>query len=237
MSFSNLETAYVVQPALSKNVVDVLREMISQGQLKQGSHLKEAEIASALGVSRGPVREALNLLANEGYVELRRHRGAFVVELTRNDIIELYTLRLALERLAIERAVTRMTPARFAAMDKVLAQMQAVTDDYTVPQVVKLDLTFHDLLYEAAEHSRLTRSWELIRSQVEFFLNARNLSHRDFLQVGYAEHAELRDILATGNPEIAGDAIRKHLDGAYSRLLATHPEEDREEYHDHGDSG
>lgn len=225
MAFSNLSAPLAVQPALSHNVVDVLREMISRGQLEQGEHLKEAEIATALGISRGPVREAFSQLANEGYIELRRHRGAFVVTLTRQDIHEVYSLRLALERLAIERASTRMTPERFAEMDSILKQIQNIDEQYSPDEAVQLDLAFHDLLYVAAEHQRLQRSWEFIRSQVEFFLHARNVSHRDFLEVGYPEHKQLRDVLATGDPVKAAALIEEHLSGAYSRLLDDHPED------------
>ena len=224
MTFSSLSVPLAAQPALSHNVVDVLRDMISHGQLAQGEHLKEAEIATALGVSRGPVREAFTQLANEGYVELRRHRGAFVVTLTRHDIDEVYSLRLALERLAIERAATRMTPELFAQMDSILERIQQVDEGYSPNEAVQLDLEFHDLLYEAADHQRLKRSWEFIRSQVEFFLHARNVSRHDFLEVGYLQHREIRDVLASGDPEQAGTLIEGHLNLAYSMLLAEHPE-------------
>ena len=90
-----------------------------------------------------------------------------------------------------------------------------------------LDWTISARIQEvvAADHRRLENSWEHIRSQVEFFLNARNDSFRDFLQVGYAEHAELRDVLAKRDPELAAKAIQSHLEGAYHRLLTTHPQE------------
>jgi len=220
---SGLISAPVIQPALSHSVVDALRTMISQGQFQQGEHLKEAEISQALGVSRGPVREALNQLASEGFIELRRHRGAFVVELTRADIIEVYTLRLALERLAAERAATRMTPEFKAQLEDVLARMQRVEPGYEPRTATQLDLEFHDLLYVAADHGRLKSSWEHIRSQVEFFLNTRNETFRDFLDVGYSEHAELRDALLQGDESVAASAIESHLEGAYHRLLITHP--------------
>ena len=220
---SGLIATSVMQPALSHGVVDALRTMISQGQFQQGEHLKEAEISAALGVSRGPVREALNQLATEGFIELRRHRGAFVVELTRTDIIEVYTLRLALEKLAAERAAERMNPAFLARMDDALDRMKHVEAGYEARIATQLDLEFHDLIYDAADHRRLKSSWEHIRSQVAFFLNARNDSFRDFLEVGYREHAELRDALAEGDPALAVNAIETHLGGAYHRLLITHP--------------
>jgi DNA-binding GntR family transcriptional regulator len=213
------------QPALFKNVIDVLRDMIATGKLEQGEHLKENEIATALGVSRGPVREAFAQLAIEGYVELRRHRGAFVTTLTRRDIHEVYTLRLALERLAMRRAAVRMTPEVLAELDFVLRTMKNVPEDFSAEQAVELDLTFHDVIFRAADHGRLLRSWEFIRSQVAFFLHARNASHPDFPQVGFRDHKEIRDVLAAGDPERAADAIVEHVNRTYERLLADHPDD------------
>jgi len=206
--------------ALSKSVTDALRDMIVRGEFASGDHLKEAELATVLGVSRGPIREALAQLEAEGFVELRRHRGAFVVELTAHDIDEVYTLRVALERLAMERAATRMTPELFAAFDEVLARMREVTGEYTAAQVVDLDLSFHDIAFQAADHGRLHRSWEFIRAQSAFFLHERNLHYADFPEVGYAEHRALRDVLATGDPVAAGKAIEDHVSGSYRRLMS-----------------
>lgn len=206
------------QPALSEVVVTVLREMMSGGHFKPGEHLKEAEIAVALKVSRGPVREALTQLAAEGHVELRRHRGAFVSQLTRVDVEEVHTLRAAIERLAAERACTRMGTTQFAAMDAVLADMLAVGSDVKPEDVVRLDLQFHDIIYAACDHQRVQRVWTSIRSQVSFFLHTRNVAFPDFSTVGHCEHLELRNALSLADPAAARAAVDLHLSGAYQRL-------------------
>lgn len=206
------------QPALGEMVTTVLREMISTGEFAPGSHLKEAELATALNVSRGPVREALTQLALEGHVELRRHKGAFVNTLTRSDVEEVHTLRVAIETLAAERACVRMGEADFAELDEVLAAMRSATADIAPDQAVRLDLAFHDLVYARAEHQRVQRIWTSIRSQVSFFLHTRNVNFPDFAEVGYAEHAELRDALAQADPPAARAAVEHHLSGAYVRL-------------------
>ena len=94
-----------LQPALGDLVTNLLRDMITSGRFLPGEHLKENELAAALNVSRGPIREALAQLEAEGHVELRRHRGAFVSTLTRTDVEEVHSLRSAIEQLAAERAV------------------------------------------------------------------------------------------------------------------------------------
>jgi DNA-binding GntR family transcriptional regulator len=210
--------AQPAQPALSAVVVGVLRDMISQGHFTPGQHLKEAELATALKVSRGPVREALTQLASEGHVELRRHRGAFVSQLTRVDVEEVHTLRAAIERLAAERACVRMGEAEFAAMDAVLAEMLATKDHVRPEDVVRLDLQFHDIIYAACDHQRVQRVWTSIRSQVSFFLHTRNVAFPDFAAVGHPEHLELRQALSLRDPAAARAAVDQHLSGAYERL-------------------
>src|SRR5262245_51294874 len=84
-----------VSPSLAETAANALRESIAQGTFAPGQHLREAELAEALQVSRGPVREALVQLEREGLVVLRRHRGAEVAQLSLTDIEEVYTLRLA----------------------------------------------------------------------------------------------------------------------------------------------
>jgi DNA-binding GntR family transcriptional regulator len=209
-----------MQPALGELVVNLLREMIVTGQFKPGAHLKEAELAAALRVSRGPVREALAQLEGEGHVELRRHRGAFVSTLTAVDIEEVYTLRAAIERLAAERACTRMGETEFAEMDSVLEQMKPAKVAVAPEEAVRLDLQFHDIIYAACDHQRVQRVWSSLRSQVAFFLHARNVNVPDFARIGHPEHFGLRTALSLADPEVARQAVDTHLSVAFERLKA-----------------
>lgn len=206
------------QPALGDLVTDVLRDMITDGRFEPGQHLKEAELADALDVSRGPIRQALAHLEREGHVELRRHRGAFVSSLSRADVEEVHTLRGAIERLAASRACTRMEGAGFERMDRVLAEMAAVEAAIDPEEAVRMDLAFHDIIYDFCDHRRVQRVWASIRGQVMVYLRARNASFPDFVEVGHAEHLELRDALALADPRAAEQAIDKHIRGAYERL-------------------
>ncbi len=207
-----------LQPALGDLVTNMLRDMITNGELQPGEHLREAELAAALKVSRGPIREAFAQLEAEGHVELRRHRGAFVNTLTRADVEEVHTLRKAIEQLAAERACTRMGEEGLQKMDAVLDQMRHVDTTDGPDDAVRADLQFHDLIYAYSGHSRVQRVWESIRGQVTVFLRARNVAFPDFGEVGFSEHRELRDALSLGDPEIARQAIDKHIKGAYERL-------------------
>ena len=208
-------------PALAALAADRLRDMITRGALRPGERLKEVELANGMQVSRGPIREAISILASEGLLEIRRHRGARVITMTATDIEEVYSLRLAIERLAMQRAATRMTPEILDAMDAVIEQMRTTTGREHFAESVALDLDFHDLVYEAAGHERLIRTWHLVRSQVSVFLHAR--TDTDYFQGTAADkHAALRDVLASGDADAAVRSIEQHIGWALERLIPSH---------------
>jgi DNA-binding GntR family transcriptional regulator len=211
-------------PALAATVVPAIRRMITTGAIPQGAHLRESELASVLKMSRGPVREALAELEREGLVVLRRHRGAQVITLSVGDAEEVYTLRLALERLAVERAVPRLTGDDLAEMDDLLDRMRQLGPDYSPELAVDLDLAFHDVLFRAAGHARLDRARQQIRSQVAMFLRARHLARRDFHEIAYPEHRCIRDMVASGDVTESVALMEKHLVGAYHRLTEATPQ-------------
>lgn len=210
--------ATVSRAALAEYVVGVIREKTASGELRPGEHLRESELAAALGVSRGPVREAFAILQADGQVEIRRHRGAFISILTQRDVEEVHTLRAAIETLAAERAVTRLTEAHLAEMDRLLEAMKVTSGSVAPQEAVFLDLAFHDVIYDAADHARLSRVWMSIRGQVSYFLHTRNLNFPDFPTVGFPEHHELRTVLSQGDPAAARAAVGKHMTGSYSLL-------------------
>src|SRR5215468_8309890 len=122
---SALPLTPAVKRSLADDVVDRLRDAIFHGSFKPGEPLREEQLAASLDVSRGPVREALVQLEREGLVIVRRHRGATVARLSRLDAEEVYSLRLALERLAVQRAVRSATEADFAALEEVMEAFRA----------------------------------------------------------------------------------------------------------------
>src|SRR4030088_2009836 len=111
-----------------------LRQAILEGEYAPGERLREVDIAARHQVSRGPVREALLQLEQEGLVLLRRNRGAIVARLSRADLEEVYSLRLALERLAVARAVHHGTDADFSELDPVLHEFRGTGSDQALTE-------------------------------------------------------------------------------------------------------
>lgn len=209
--------------SLSKDVVDLLRAALVRGAFEPGQHLNEAGLAEKLGVSRGPIREAFVELEREGLLTLERHRGARVTRLSRTDIDEIYELRTALERLAIERAVQHATDDDFAALGDAVKRIGRAVDEGDLHGVVALDVLFHDLIYAAAHHSRLYSSWSTLRPQIETFLHSRSIDTTDYLAKAVPEHEALLGALRARSKAEATRLIDSHIRNSYERLSQVSP--------------
>lgn len=217
-----------LQPArrrgLTDEVADRLREAILDGSLSGGERIGEVEVSQRLDVSRGPVREALVRLEQEGLVTIEWHRGATVVELTMRDVDELASLRTALERLAVVQACEHATAKDLAAMRDIVDRMRGARRSGADDQLVRLDVEFHDTIYRAAQHERLHATWTTIRSQVALFLLRRRVASSDYGDIVVDEHSLLVDVLESGDQERAEAMIVEHLRTAYARLAAAYGE-------------
>ncbi|UOX92513.1 GntR family transcriptional regulator [Amycolatopsis sp. FBCC-B4732] len=199
---------------LADEVADRVRDAIFGGVYAPGSALREVELAEALGVSRGPVREALLKLEREGLVRSEWHRGTTVTALSDADVAELDSLRAALEQLAVALVVER-APG-LAEVDAVVGRMERAAD---VHEMVRCDLAFHDAVYAAAGHRRLREAWEAIRSQVHLFLLTRiGVEAEGYLDGIPAEHRELAEALRARDLDAALELFAVHRRHAYEIL-------------------
>jgi DNA-binding GntR family transcriptional regulator len=206
---------------LMDDVVDAVREAILAGRFTAGARLIEDDLARMLDVSRGPIRQALFQLEKEGLVVHQTHRGATVATVSREDIAEIYSLRTALERLAVEQACRRATTADLMPLEAILTLFQATPrEQITRKKVAGYDIDFHDALFRAAHHKRLYRAWEGLRSQVMVFLLLRDALPDDYLDSWHRDHANLLDLVRRCDVAAAVAAIEAHIGGAHARLLA-----------------
>lgn len=199
---------------LADEVADRIRDAIFDGAYPPGSALREVELASALGVSRGPVREALLKLEREGLVRGEWHRGTTVTELSDVDVAELDSLRAALEQLAVALVIERAPD--LAEIDAVVGRMERAADEH---EMVRCDLDFHDAVYAAAGHRRLREAWAAIRSQVHLFLLTRiGVESEGYLAGIPAEHRQLADALRARDREAALELFAVHRRHAFEIL-------------------
>jgi DNA-binding GntR family transcriptional regulator len=206
---------------LADEVTDRIRAAILDGVLSAGEKIGEAELSRMLSVSRGPVREALARLEQEGLVVSEWHRGSTVVEFTRSDVRQLSTLRLALEQLAVREACREATSQDLRHLQEVVGEMQAARLRGNDDSLVRLDVEFHDVIYQAAHHPRLYAAWTTIRSQVALALLRRRALSDDYAGIVVQEHSELVKVLESRDASKMQELIASHLESAYSRLLAS----------------
>lgn len=204
---------------LTDDVADAIREAILSGKLKGGDRLIEDELAESLNVSRGPIRQAIFRLEQEGLIVHETHRGATVAQVSVADAAEIYSLRQALERLAIGSACDEATEADLAPLDAILLLFQSISRaEMTRRRVAELDINFHDALFRASHHTRLYRAWEALRSQIFVFLLLRDGLPNDYLTSWYRDHARLLELVRARDKELAMATIELHIGGAYRRL-------------------
>lgn len=198
-----------------------IREAILEGRLTGGTRLAEVELAETLGMSRAPVREALLRLEQEGLVASSRYRGTKVVELTSQDVEELVTLRSSLEALAWSRCSARVSGQVVEDLTDCVQQMRQAVGRQASPELVRLDIAFHDRVIRAAGHKRLYSVWTEIKWQVALYLLNRRKLVNDYHQIIVSEHEQLITDLSSNSPEVAVHAIEEHIATAYARLKSS----------------
>ncbi|WP_156753682.1 GntR family transcriptional regulator [Actinokineospora pegani] len=203
---------------LADEVADRLREGIFAGVYEPGRQLREVELSAALDVSRGPVREALRLLEREGLVRCSWHRGATVTTLSPADIVELDSLRGALEELAVREAVRNATDDDLAAVAAAAEAMRRAPDPR---EVARHDIAFHDAVFAASHHRRLVEAWQGIRNQVHLFLLTRIARGTEgYLDAVPDEHRDLAALLRARDAAAALPRFAEHRARAFDVLTA-----------------
>ena len=209
---------------LADEVADAIRDAIFAGRIDLGQRLVEEDLASSLNVSRGPVREALVKLSQEGLVHVERHRGATVAQLGLDEVNEIYSLRTALERLAAEWLCRKATDADFRRMADVLKDFDKLPRPLTRSAVASLDVAFHDAVYQAAHHERLYQAWLALRSQIFLYLVHRGALRTDFVRSWLQDHEDYLEVLMRRKRTTSVKIVEAHIEGTYQRVLAADAE-------------
>lgn len=201
------------QRTTTSSVAEVLRKAILSGKFPPGSQLREVAIATELGVSRAPLREAFALLLDEGLVEKVAFRGTFVAEVSSEVMTEIASLRMNLEPFAIGLAVPNLTPERLAALRADVESMRQAADLDDMTMSIDAHVSFHRRLYEYSGHKLLLNIWKGWESQLQLFLS---LDHRAFedLHELAADHVRLLEVIETGDMEAVQREVERHVHGA-----------------------
>ena len=212
-------------------VFETLRDAIITQVLKPGERLMEIQLADEMGVSRTPVREAIRKLELEGLVIMVPRKGAYVAGVSMKDIHEVYEVRAALEMLAVSLAAERITDEELDALERqVLRESEAEasedTDEHTLDNIVYIDTTFHDIIYQAANNQRLVQFLNILQEQLQRF-RAASLSRPGRSKTALEEHKQIIEALSERNGELAAKLAKEHIDNAESAMIFAMQEGDK----------
>ena len=205
-----------VQPiSTTEAVVASLRARILDGRIEPGVRLTEVELAEEFGVARPTVRAAIQTLCHDGLLVRERNRSAHIPVLTRDDILDLFSVRIPLECLVVRAVLERgasLTPARDA-----MAVMEALPDDAGWHQVVAADGAFHHALVRAVGSPRLERLYASLSGEIRLCVAQLRPSWASPSAIGH-EHHEVLDVLETGDVKAAEARMTAHLERAVRDL-------------------
>lgn len=203
-----------------------LREDILRGKLTRGEKLTEQHVCDEYNVSRTPVREAFRLLDQEGLLQMIPNRGAFVTGFSKQDISDMYDMRMEYEVLAFKWAVMRSTDEEIERIEDAFDLMEFYTEKGDVASAVEQNVHFHELLYTASHNAQITRILTSYQYYTKLFkhdedVEAEEAAHMKEL---LAEHRKMLQALKERDAEKGIQLVRKHRQA--SKIRAGYGETD-----------
>jgi DNA-binding GntR family transcriptional regulator len=209
---------------LWERVHEHLREEILANRLPPGSVLGEVALAESLGVSRGPIREALGRLAAEGLVTVRPRRGAVVSALTAQEFLEAYQVREALEALGIGLAVPRLTPEEFGRLQELVDEQARHVERGNVDAFFQANAAFHELIVDNSGNETLKEMYRQLVSHMGRY-RMRSLALRGSLRRSVSEHRAILRAVKAGDADKAVHLLSEHIRVPRRRLESASEEE------------
>ena len=201
---------------LTNEIADIVRERILKGEYQIGEKIKESSIAQELNVSRTPIREAFKMLEEEGLLDYLPNRGCYAKGFTRRDVSDIYTVREALEEIAVTWACERITDEEIAKMEEQCELMDFYTRKRDVQKILAMNSSFHDIIYNSAGSRFLA---QVLRSYKGYLDKTRKsvFYREEFLDSIQREHQAIFEAVKTRDTEKAVQAIRDHLAASRER--------------------
>jgi DNA-binding GntR family transcriptional regulator len=203
--------------SLSNQVFERLETDIISGKYKRGQILTELSLTEDLGVSRTPIREAIQLLEREQLVR-SMPKGIYVVGVTEKDLCDIYSIRVRIEGLAAAGAARHRTEDGMKILDEALSLQLFYAEKHDLDHVQSMDNRFHESVYEMCGSDVLCATLLPLHRKVQKY---RKISFQAASRAGisYQEHKEIYDAIAAGNEELAERLMTQHVKNAMDRLM------------------
>jgi DNA-binding GntR family transcriptional regulator len=202
--------------SLREQIKDVILQRVVEGTYEPGSRIVETRIAQELGVSQGPVREALRDLEQLGCVVHEPYRGCSVRAFGPDELLEAFPVRAALEALAARLAAERISAAELAELDELLDRMRGAARRGDAHDQSQANASFHATVVRAARNATLQRQWDLLEPFSRTYLTV-SRPGIDLVHLS-DRHVPILEALRRRDPEAAASAMHEHLMGAAELL-------------------
>ncbi len=201
---------------LKEEIYDALHRQIIAGKYGPGDWLRQEDIATQMGVSMTPVREALDLLVASGLAERVPYRGVRVREMSAKDVADAYGLRLVLEALIAREAALHITSEQISRLEKIMDEMKKRVKLHEMPQERQLSREFHTIIAEASGNELLVKLYAVVANAFPDWLLYEALYRKPELLTGsvtqtYEEHSAIMDALIHGNADKAVQESIEHV--------------------------
>ncbi len=214
---SGPEMVPIVQDSMSTLIARQLRDAIARGEFTPGQQLLETQLALRLGVSRGPLREAMQRLSQEGLLDSFRNRGVFVMQLDDAAIADMFLARTAIERAALGQLIATGRHRQATVLGDLADAMDDYRETPSSPEVSQLDMQFHETLVALSESPRLQRMHAAMITQVRMCLTQMQHTY-DSVEPRLKEHRLLAEAIAAGDAELADRRLLEHMRDGVRRL-------------------
>lgn len=194
-------------------IADRIRDAIMSGSVEAGSRLDEAQLATRLGVSRGPIREALQRLAAQGLVVSHRGRGTFVATLDPDDVVDVYRCRAVTEGAAIRLLMDRGAADAIPELEAAVEGLGEAARDGDWQRITDIDLRFHESLVAAAGSKRLVRMFSTLLVETRMCLIRLQSAYPVPEQI-VPQHRRLLEAIKAGDEARALELVSEHMDRA-----------------------
>ena len=210
--------------SLSSVVQGELERLILIGELAPGAKLTEMSLASRLGVSRGPLREAFRMLEEAGLVRTEKTRGVFVRDIPIDEAVEIFELRAAMDELVGRQLAVRITTAQLKEVRALVEAMERAVKAQDTRGYHLLNLQFHDRLVEMAGNRKLTAIYRKLIKELSLFrrLNLEGPDGGWLLPISAGEHRGIVKAIASGDADAAGKAMFDHVMESKDRTVTNH---------------
>ena len=205
--------------SLEEKVYKTLEDQILSQKLTAGEAVTEMKLSAELGVSRTPVREALQRLDREGLIKLIPNKGAFVIGISEKDLIDIYMIRMRLEGLAARITAEKADESTVRHLRENTELTEFFISKGNIERVKDLDSDFHDIIYRACESRMLCKTLSELHRYIASYRKL-SLTVEGRIEKSFEEHKQICDAIEKKDKENADRLMSRHVEHALDNLLS-----------------